>query len=156
MTTIKNLLSIASYLKWHVHQLDINTIFLHVDLGEKAYMKCPPDLDIPKNMIRKLNMSIYGLKQAIRQCNRKLTNTLLHIGFSQSESDYSLFTHKNITDITDVLMYVDDLIHAGTNLQHIADIKKILDKKFSIRDLGYIRYFLGFEIARSSKGITLF
>lgn len=97
-------------------QLDINMIFLHAGLGEEAYVKCPPGLDIPKNMVRKLNMSIYGLKQAIRQCNQKLTNTLLHIGFTQSKSDYSLFTHKNKTDITDVLMYLDDLIHAGTNL----------------------------------------
>lgn len=156
MNTIKNFLFIASYLKWHVHQLDINMMFLHADLGEEAYMKCPPGLDIPKNMVRKLNISIYGLKQAIHQCNKKLTNTLLHIGFSQSKSDYSLFTHKNKTGITDVIMYIDDLIHAGTNLQHIADIKKILDKKSSIRDLGYICYFLGFEIARSSKWITLF
>lgn len=41
ITTIRVLLSIASSLNWHVHQLYINTAFLHRDLNEGVYMKCP-------------------------------------------------------------------------------------------------------------------
>lgn len=42
ITTIRVLLSIYSSLNWHVHQLYINTTFLHGDLKEKeeVYMKC--------------------------------------------------------------------------------------------------------------------
>lgn len=78
-----------------------------------------------------------------RQWNKKLTNTLLHIEFSQSKSDYSLFTHKNQTDFTNVLVYVDALIITWTNLHHTTNIKRTLDQKFNIKDMGYIHYFLG-------------
>lgn len=32
----------------------------------------------------------------------------------------------------------------------------LLDAKFSIKDLGILKYFLGFEVARSTSGITLY
>lgn len=57
-------------------------------------MKFPSGLNIPKNMFCKLTKSIYGLKQASRQWNHKLTSILLDNGFFQSKYDYSLFTHK--------------------------------------------------------------
>ena len=31
----------------------------------------------------------------------------------------------------------------------------LLDQKFKLKDLGDLRYFLGLEIARSNKGISL-
>ena len=76
MTTIRLLLSIVSTLNWHLHQLDINTAFLHGDLEEQVYMKRFPDLDVPNNnnnnIICRLIKSIYGLKYASRQWNKKL------------------------------------------------------------------------------------
>lgn len=41
------------------------------------------------------------------------------------------------------------------HMVYIVSIKTGLDKAFTIKDLGYARYFLGIEIARSSAGITL-
>ena len=37
----------------------------------------------------------------------------------------------------------------------VAVLKSILDAKFGIKDLGSLKYFLGLEIARSDKGISL-
>lgn len=53
------------------------------------------------------------------------------------------------------MVYVDDLIVIGTAIFDINNIKKNLDQKLSIKDLGYLRYFLGFEITHFSNGITL-
>ena len=35
------------------------------------------------------------------------------------------------------------------------ELKLFLDKKFKLKDLGSLKYFLGLEVARSDKGITL-
>lgn len=79
MTTIRLLLSIASSQNWFLHHLDINTSFVYGDLEEKVYMKVPPSLKISnKIIVCKLNISIYGLKQASRQWNHKLTKTLIY------------------------------------------------------------------------------
>jgi hypothetical protein len=34
-------------------------------------------------------------------------------------------------------------------------VKTLLNDKFSIKDLGVLKCFLGFEVARTSKGISL-
>lgn len=52
-------------------------------------------------------------------------------------------------------MYVDDIVLAGNSPDEINSVKYLLDQQFSIKDLGKLRYFLGFEIARSTKGIFM-
>lgn len=53
------------------------------------------------------------------------------------------------------LIYVDDMILAGNNVNKIAYVKGYLDKLFSIKDLGPLKYFLGIEVARTKDGIVL-
>jgi len=43
----------------------------------------------------------------------------------------------------------------GNNLQEICRVKNHLHNSFSIKDLGTLRYFLGFEISRSPSSIVL-
>lgn len=51
---------------------------------------------------------------------------------------------------------MDDLVLASNDLHEIDHIKALLDQKFSIKDLGELKYFLGSEVARSSKDILLY
>jgi hypothetical protein len=41
------------------------------------------------------------------------------------------------------LIYVDDLILRGNNIDEIKALKMLLDKKFRIKDIGTLKYFLG-------------
>jgi len=47
------------------------------------------------------------------------------------------------------------MILTGNDTQEIASIKSQLDYLFKIKDLGQLKFFLGLEVARSSKGIFL-
>jgi len=42
-----------------------------------------------------------------------------------------------------VLVYVDDLIIMGSNETSVAKLKANLQRQFSIKDLGKLKYFLG-------------
>ena len=50
-------------------------------------------------------------------------------------------------------IHVDDIILTGDYEEELVRLKKLLAKEFEIKDLGYLKYFLGMEVARSRKGI---
>ena len=95
LTTVYILLALASASDWFIHQLDIDNAFLHGDLREEIYMKSPLGLSLPQpNLVCKLNKSLYGLKQASRNWNQKLTSKLLLFCYTQSSADHSLFVKR--------------------------------------------------------------
>ena len=51
--------------------------------------------------------------------------------------------------------YVDDILLTGNNLDCVTSLKKLLDDRFGLKDLGSLRYFLGLEVARIDSGISL-
>ena len=89
------------------------------------------------------------------QWNAKLFATILQLGFIQSKANHSLFVYFNGDLFTTLLVYVDDMVLTGNDPSCIASIKSVLDQKFGINDLGSLIYFLGLQIARSDKGISL-
>ncbi|XP_071694753.1 uncharacterized mitochondrial protein AtMg00810-like [Rutidosis leptorrhynchoides] len=103
----------------------------------------------------RLKKSIYGLKQASRQWNHELTKFLVQLGFIQSKHDYSLFVKNNNGIFTIALVYVDDILVTGNSTVDIQEVKQALDDKFTIKDLGLARYFLGIELCRTDKGTFL-
>ncbi|XP_035542712.1 uncharacterized mitochondrial protein AtMg00810-like [Juglans regia] len=103
----------------------------------------------------KLLKSLYGLKQASRQWHAKFSNSLIHYGFQQSKSDYSLIKMINGDFFLVLLVYVDDIVVASNSLDCINSLKGFLNTHFKIKDLGSLRYFLGIEVAKSAQGIHL-
>lgn len=63
----------------------------------------------------KLKKSLYGLKQASRQWNIKLTEALLAADYSPSVHNHSLFIGKEGTHLAMILVYVDDFLITGNS-----------------------------------------
>jgi len=53
------------------------------------------------------------------------------------------------------LVYVDDIVLSGNDILDIKSITQLLDEVFLIKDLGDLKFFLGFEVARSKQGINI-
>ncbi|XP_019195838.1 PREDICTED: uncharacterized protein LOC109189680 [Ipomoea nil] len=77
------------------------------------------------------------------------------MGFKQATCDNSLFTRGSGENFLALLVYVDDVILASSDESQIQQVKDHLHSVFQIKDLGKLRFFLGFEIARSNKGIVM-
>jgi len=54
-----------------------------------------------------------------------------------------------------LLVYVDDLVLAGNDSNTCVAFKAYLHNCFRIKDLGSLKYFLGIEVARNSRGLFL-
>lgn len=70
----------------------------------------------------KLKRSLFGLKQASRQWNHKLTGFLISLGYKQS-NDYSLFVKAAAEFFTRILVYVYDVLLTGNDSVEIVNIK---------------------------------
>lgn len=156
MATLRTFLAVAAAKNWELHQMDVNNAFLHGDLNEEVYMKLPPGFaSTDSTQVCKLNKSLYGLRQAPRCWFTKLTTALKQYGFSQSYSDYSLFTFLKGSVRLSVLVYVDDLVVAGNDSVAVKALKTYLGHWFHMKDLGVLKYFLGIEVSRGPEGIFL-
>lgn len=117
MVIVRLVLAIVSMKDWPLFHLDVDNAFLQGDLQEEIYMNLPqgfsnqPD----KPLVCKLHKSLYGLKQASKAWNTKLTNALLISGFQQSPIDHSFFFKKHNGHIVIFLVYVDDLVITGSD-----------------------------------------
>jgi Reverse transcriptase (RNA-dependent DNA polymerase) len=107
------------------------------------------------NLICRLNKSIYGLNQSPRAWYDKVSSHLLSCNFKMSNTDHSLFIKRGTNFMIVVLIYGDDIIIAGDNLEEINRVKIQLKEKFNIKDLRLLKYFLGIEIAHSPKGLFI-
>ena len=54
-----------------------------------------------------------------------------------------------------VLLYVDDLVIANTNLEEIGCVKSQLVASFEMKEVGDLHYFLGIEVIQTPEGILI-
>ncbi|RVW96479.1 Retrovirus-related Pol polyprotein from transposon TNT 1-94 [Vitis vinifera] len=81
-------------------------------------------------------------------------------GFEESmaknQADHTLFVKKSHAGKMAILIvYVDDIILSGNDMEELQNLKKYLSEEFEVKDLGNLKYFLGMEVARSRKGIVV-
>ena len=107
------------------------------------------------NMVCKLRKSFYGLKQSPRAWFGKFSKSMKGFGYKQSNSDHTLFLKHKKGKVTALIVYVDDMVVTGNDLEEKAPLQHHLTSEFEMKDLGALKYFLGIEVARSEQGIFL-
>lgn len=96
---------------------------------------------------------LYGLKQSGRIWNRKFTTYLKSIGFHPIVSDSCVFRNPQTSVM--IALYVDDLLIFSKKKESITEVKKLLRKEFSMKDLGPVDYILGMRVIRDREQRTL-
>ena len=150
--SIRTVIALAAQNDLKLHQMDITTAFLNGDLDEEVYMK-QPDGFVKKgeeHLVCKLKRSIYGLKQSPRCWNQTLDTHLKKMGFVQSTSDPCIYTSSS-EELLILGIYVDDIVIAGESEKKIAEVKSALAKRFQVKDMGELHYFLGVSVKQNPK-----
>jgi hypothetical protein len=66
-----------------------------------------------------------------------------------------LFTKTIGSSFIALLVYVDDIVLASNDSKIIDEFIVFLNTQFKLKDLGPLKFFLGLEVARNSKGIAI-
>ncbi|GJW69581.1 retrotransposon protein, putative, ty1-copia subclass [Tanacetum coccineum] len=143
-------IAIAAYYDYEIWQMDVKTAFLNGRLDEDIYMEQPEGYVNPKypNRVCKLQRSIYGLKQASRQWNKRFDEEIKKFGFTQNRDEPCVYRKASGSNVVFLILYVDDILIMGNNIPRLKEVKDYLGKCFSMKDLGEAAYILGIKIYR--------
>ena len=156
-----------------LEQMDVKTAFLDGDIDEDIYIEIPEGVEITKDDIAHLNLgddvdihsldlvcklekSMYGTKQAPRCWNKKINSVLGgELGFTRSDGDPCLYVKHTDEGVIMIALYVDDLLIAAKTKSQTSWVKKMLNDRFDMKDLGAAKVCLGLEITRDRQNKKL-
>ena len=75
--------------------------------------------------------------------------------FKIYETDHCFHVKNFDNSYIILLLYVDDMLTAGSSIEEINDLKKQLSKQFAMKDLGASKQILGLRITRGKVNGTL-
>nr|GEZ45147.1 hypothetical protein [Tanacetum cinerariifolium] len=126
--------------------MDVKTAFLNGYLNEEIYIEGFVNTKYP-NRLCKLKRSIYRLKKASRQWNKRLMMKK-KFGFTQNRDEPYVYLKASGSNITFLILYVDDILIMGNNIPMLQSVKSYLGRCFAMKDLGEAAYILGIKIYR--------
>ena len=116
-----------------LHQRDVKSVYLQAPIDEDVYVTQPADYTVEEK-VWKLNKSLYGLKQSGRNWHTMLHKYLLELNFNPSSADACLYIKRDNGETMILLIWVDDIIIAGSSNLAIDSIKQKLSSKFVFLD----------------------
>lgn len=158
MTSIRVVVGLAACLDLEVEQLDVETAFLHGDLKEEIYMEQPEGSKVKgkENLICMLKKSLYRQKQASRQWYKKFYSFMVGHEYKRTVADHCVYVRNFSNDnFIIILLYVDDMLIVGNDINMIDKLKKDLSKSFDMKDLGLTQHILELKIVRDTKAKKL-
>ncbi|GJW05575.1 retrovirus-related pol polyprotein from transposon TNT 1-94 [Tanacetum coccineum] len=156
LEAIKIFLAFATYMNFIVYQMDVKSAFLNCKLKE-VYVKQSPDFESSTfpNHVCKLDKALYGLKQAPRAWYETLSTFLAEYKFVRGKIENTLFIYKTQTDVILVQIYVDDIIFGSTSIKLCKQFAELMTQRYEMSMMGILTYFLGFQIIKSERGISI-
>nr|GEX88281.1 hypothetical protein [Tanacetum cinerariifolium] len=106
---IRILIAIAAYYNYEIWQMDVKTAFLNGFLNEE---------------------------QASRQWNKRFDDEIKKFGFTQNRDEPCVYIKASGSNITFLILYVDDILLMGNSIPMLQSVKTYLGKYFAIKDLG--------------------
>ena len=132
-----------------VHQMDVKTAYLNTQIDCELYVEQPEGHKRKgpngQKLVCKLKKSLYGLKQSGRNWNCLLHGYLTQEKFVQSLADPCVYVKSTEFGLVIAIVWVDDIIIAGSNTVVLKKAKESLMMRFKMKDLGVLSWFLSIQ-----------
>ena len=150
LTAYRILLALITVYNLKAYQVDVITAFLNSFIRKHSiYMRQPKGFkDQDYKLVCLLLKVIYGLKQAPLLQYNTLIEYLKTIGFKPINKDPCVFQYYKYQDAY-LCLYVDNIIITAATILVIKTLKELLRKRYNIKDLGELRFFLGIYIVHN-------
>ena len=136
--------------------MDVKTAFLNGYIEESIFIEQPKGFESEESSkVYKLNRSFYSLKQASRSWNHHFDEAIRSYGFIKNEDKPCVYKKVSGSQLTFLVLYVDDILLIGNDVGMMTSVKVWLSKTFSMKDLGEVAYILRIRVYKDrSKRIV--
>jgi hypothetical protein len=154
---VRMLIASSTELDWELVHLDFSNAYLHGELLSPVYMRQPtgPHGHRMPGSICKLIKSIYGLRQAGIIWHRVLEDALIRFGFLRIECELAYVLHT-LEHHAVIVLIVDDVMLGSLSKATVQAILSYLHAHFTVKDLGPVERFIGWNISRNRIERTTF
>ena len=85
----------------------------------------------------------------------RFDETIKTYGFEQNVDEPCVYKYINNKKVVFFVLYVDDILLIGNDVEILSNVKKWLAEQFQMKDLGEASYVLGIQIIRDHKNKLL-
>jgi transposase InsO family protein len=144
-TAFRALMGITAKFDLETRQIDAVNAFVNCPLDEVVYMKMPPGFEKQKTVFR-LKKALYGLRRSPLLWQTELTKGFREMGFKEIPQEPCVMMKGGVI----VFFYVDDIVfcYQKKDVGMANAAIESLQRRFSIVDLGELKWFLGIHILR--------
>lgn len=158
LTSVHMLMQTEAQRNLILHQMDVKTAYLNAPI-DCIIMDQAEVFEVPSGkegkLVYKLNKSLYGLKQSGRNWNHVLHCFLLENNFVQSPVDNCVYTKQVGGGLVTMLVWVDDILIAASNMVLMSETKGMLNERFHMKDLGRLLYFLAIHFEQGDGFVKM-
>ena len=146
------LIAIATWFGLLMFQYDATNAFLNAHLDRLVYVHTPEGFVNQLGRILILRQALYGLKDAPLLWYKELTKSLSALGLHPVPNTPCLYISNDLI----VFFYVDDivvLVHPSKLAAHKIFETELM-KRYRLRSMGQLKWFLGIRIVRTNDLLT--
>ena len=134
---------------------DVGSAYLEAETKELVFIIADESFGELCGHLLIVRKALYGLKSSGKRYWEKFAETMVDMGFTQSEADSEVWMRRAKDLWEYVCVYVDDLAIISMDPQGICDA--IVDKyKYKLKGVGPITYHLGCDFGRDEDGTLYF
>ncbi|CDF38072.1 unnamed protein product [Chondrus crispus] len=156
-TSVRTLLAMAAANQWPVQYMEITAAYLYESHDPKfpVYVRQHPRFDSSMKHAHRAGQllgNLYGGRSAGHRYTSGLQKHLRLHGYLQCDSDPCLFTSVKANSRLLVTVSMDDFLVTASHQHLIDDLLATLQKKYTIKNLGFPTTYLGWQITRDAQG----
>lgn len=145
-STIRMITSTIAWKQWQLMHLDVKATHLNGTLIEKVYITQPQGFEVDRKneLICTLKRTIYGLRLSKRVWYTNIDSYITQLGLRRIDTYHNLYIRITIKGLYTILvLYVDDIMLTGDNIERLLSIKGALQKRYKMSHLGQLKLYIG-------------
>ena len=144
---------------WDAQQFNVKTAFLNGILPDEEiqFMEQPEGFAKPgkETWVWELHKGLYGMRQSGRIWNKQMHEAMLVWGFTRFACEWCMYYRHTDRGTVIATIHVDDILSIASKSEENERFKAQLQAKWTISDLGDVKFALGIGIIRDRQSHTI-